>query len=100
VDLFDQFLGFGTVVLEPVYFCNPCEKWVNGIPYPVEDPAVHFAVYRIDPHPAGRQVMAEDQFMFEMFTAEEAIWLVVPSWKLAAVGEEHSTWGQVKDLYR
>ena len=101
VHLADQFDSFTTVVMEPVYFCNPCEKWVNGTVYPVEDPEVHLAVYQIYPTwMVNRSVMALDQFAEWQFTAEEAIWLVVPSWKNEAIGNKHSTWGEVKSLYR
>ncbi len=44
--------------------------------------------------------MSEDQFEAWSFMVEEAIWLAVPSWKLEAVADERSSWGEVKSMYR
>jgi len=52
VTLHDQFLGFSTTVVRPLYFCNPCEKMFNGVWYPMVDDQVHLAVYlKFQPNP-------------------------------------------------
>lgn len=100
VDLVDQFGATRLLVAEPVLFCNPVAKEVAGLVYPIEDPLVHLAVYRLD---LGQiwdiPATAFDQFGDWQLTVEQEIWLAVPSEKLSVIGIESNSWGQIKSLY-
>jgi hypothetical protein len=101
VHLQDQFIMFNTNVVQPLYFCNPCDKIVFGIPYPIVNEDVHLAVYSLQPGMfVNIGVYSMDQFEAWSFMVEEAIWLAVPTWKLNAVGNEQSSWGDIKAMYR
>jgi len=100
--LHDQWGGFGTLVAEPVLFCNPCIKEIiGGLRYEIADDFPHLAVYRLEP-PFDTDVpaTASDQFGVWQFNSREAIWLAVPSDKLVVIGTEEKSWGSLKGLYR
>jgi hypothetical protein len=101
VTLVDQFGTYEMMAMEPVLFCNPVEKCVNGITYPIIEPMTHLACYRLEPPtPASVQpVMMYDQFGDWQVTPLEPCWLCVPSMKLHTVPTHESTWGKIKELY-
>ena len=67
VFLEDQFGAEWVFVLEPRYFCNPCEKiGPDGFVYPIIDPNAHLTVYFVEnPLPHDWQVRVRDQFVDE-----------------------------------
>jgi hypothetical protein len=100
VILADQFGVHQMIATNPVFFCNPVEKIVNGVQYPIMDPHTHLACYELQPPmPLGANAMAFDQFgMWDMMLMEPC-WLCLPSIKIEAVPNEPHTWGQIKSLY-
>jgi hypothetical protein len=78
----DQF-GLELVdVLEPRVFCNPVEKTVGPVTFPVPDPDDHLACYHIEPqvdHDVTRQFT--DQFGVWLLNAHENLLLCLPSSK-------------------
>ncbi len=100
--LHDQWLGFGSIAVDPVLFCNPCIKELaNGISYEIVTPEAHLAVYRLEPtFMVDIFATAYDQFGTWPFHAVDAIWLVVPSLKQTVVDSETKSWGSIKSLYR
>jgi len=101
VQLFDQFGDYDMVAVDPVLFCNPCMKEVNGVQYDIVWPESHLAVYRLEPPvQTPFSAVASDQFGIWQIHLEEPIWLVLPSEKLSVVGTESRTWGGVKRLFR
>ena len=102
VVLHDQWGGFGTVVVDPVLFCNPCIKEIiGGLRFEIVDNFPHLAVYRLEPtFGVDIPAIAYDQFGVWQFAGIEAIWLVVPSDKHTVVGTESKNWGSIKSLYR
>jgi hypothetical protein len=102
VHLTDQWFS-GTYVLgQAKLWCNPVEKVVNGIPYPVMNPGHHLAVYEIV-NPDGMQIISFfflDQFMQEYNEAMIPWVLAVPAQKDFPVPVRESTWGHIKSLYR
>lgn len=100
VTLIDQFGIMELIATVPELFCNPCEKQVDGNIFPIEDPAMHLACYRLEPPMLlGVTAMAFDQFGDWQISLLEPTWLCLPTIKLSAVGTERSTWGKVKSLY-
>jgi hypothetical protein len=101
VVLVDQFGTYNVTVTDPAYFCNPCEKQVDGMVYPIVDSQPHFACYLLqgDWIPITLQALLLDQFGERWVTIEEPCWLCVPSEKLEVTPTEQNTWGQVKALY-
>lgn len=100
VELTDQFGSYTMVVREPVLFCNPVEKIVNGVTYEIFSPDVHLACYRVEPFiGADYSVWAFDQFGDWYITAHDPCWLCVPSLKLETVPNQNRTWGAIKSLY-
>ena len=101
VQLVDQFGSYVMVAVDPVLFCNPCMKEVNGLQFDMVWPDIHLAVYRLDPpEQAGFFAVASDQFGVWDINLEEPIWLVLPTEKLTVVETESKSWGDVKSLYR
>ena len=100
VVLVDQFGTRQMVATKPRIFCNPVEKTVNGIHYPIVNPEAHLACYELQPPmPLGVPAIAYDQFgMWDMMLLEPC-WLCLPTIKLQAVPNEPHTWGQIKSLY-
>jgi len=100
VTLVDQFGSYTMMVKEPVLFCNPVEKTVDGVTYPIINNEAHLACYRVEPFvPSDRDVIAYDQFGDWQITVHEPCWLCVPSLKLETVPNQNSTWGAIKSLY-
>ncbi len=100
VTLYDQFGSYQMIAKEPVLFCNPVEKTVQGNVYPIMTPEAHLACYRLEPvMPGGFTAMAFDQFGDWQITLLEPCWLCLPTIKLETVPTEPSTWGKIKSLY-
>ena len=101
VQLADQWGAGGYMLGQAVLWCNPVEKVVNGIPYPIIHNAHHLAVYEImNPMPFHVSFFWLDQFM-EQYNEADMPWLLaVPAVKEFPVPVEESTWGHIKSLYR
>jgi hypothetical protein len=102
VQLVDQWGGGSYILGRAVLWCNPVEKIVNGIPYPIINPGHHLAVYEfLNPNDipiTGFSYL--DQFMGE-FNEAFAPWLLaVPAQKQFPVPVKESTWGHIKSLYQ
>jgi hypothetical protein len=99
VVLSDQFGTITTQVGQAKLLCNPVEKTVEDVSYPVVDPVVHLACYDIvDPNPYDVPLVAMDQFGFWSLVALQSQCLCVPATK-GIVGTDESTWGRIKSLY-
>jgi len=83
VQLVDQFDSTYVLILEPAYFCNPCEKeTMDGTVYPIVDDLAHLTVYRVlNPEPYNIQALVKDQFMEGFLTLGENLYLCLPSLK-------------------
>ncbi len=84
VRLEDQFDSTFVVILEPVYFCNPCVKELldTGDIYPIVDSLAHLIVYHVDnTTPYSIRATALDQFGFWDLTLYENFFLIVPALK-------------------
>jgi hypothetical protein len=101
VVLTDQFGMHNFTLTDPAYFCNPCEKTVDGIVYPIIENLPHLACYFLqgDWNPVTQPALLWDQFGEWQVTVEEPCWLCVPTLKLEVTPTEQNTWGQVKALY-
>lgn len=100
VVLADQFDVVDVVVLQGVYFCNPCEKVApDGMLYPIVDPWAHMTVYAVqNPIPYAFPVLVQDQFMVEeLFLAENHL-LAVPALKTEVFPMEQSEWDRIQGL--
>jgi len=102
VHLTDQW-GARTYVLgQAKLWCNPVEKVVNGISFPIVNQGHHLAVYEIV-NPDDMPVISFfflDQFMQEYNGAMIPWVLAVPAQKQFPVPVKESTWGHIKSLYR
>lgn len=84
VDLSDQFqTRQGVGVFSPRLFCVPVRKLHNGVIHPIHNPQEHLVVYDISPWPFVKKVFTRDQFLTSPFTVDRAVWLAVPTKKLA-----------------
>jgi hypothetical protein len=83
VQLVDQFDSTHVLILEPQYFCNPCEKeTMDGTVYPIVDSLAHLTVYRVlNPEPYLIQALVKDQFMEQLLTLGDNFYLCLPSLK-------------------
>jgi len=99
VTITDQFGTLTTMLLRPLYFCNPTDKTHDGRPYPIVEPFPHLACYLVEPLLVGRQVSTTDQFHHGPNIAEELCWFCVPSDKQQVIPTSETTWGQIKALY-
>jgi hypothetical protein len=100
VMLVDQFRSYSMVVTTPVLFCNPVEKKVDGVLYPIVHHETHLACYMLEPPMQyGLPVMAFDQFGDWHVTPIEPCWLCLPTLKLETVPGEETTWGKIKSLW-
>ncbi|UCH83118.1 MAG: hypothetical protein JSW50_11695 [Candidatus Latescibacterota bacterium] len=98
--LVDQFYTYQMIAKDPVLFCNPVEKWVDGNMYPIAYPDAHLACYRLEPiMTTGWGALASDQFGMWQLELIEPCWLCLPTLKIEAVPNEPSTWGKIKSLY-
>lgn len=96
----DQFGTRSMVATKPKLFCNPVEKTVNGIHYPIMYPEAHLACFELQPpQPLGIPAMAFDQFGMWDMAILEPCWLCLPTIKLQAVPAQPETWGKIKSLY-
>ena len=102
VHLTDQWGTRNYVLGQAKLWCNPVEKIVNGIPYPIRNPGHHLALYTFqnaDDIPITGFYFL-DQFMTEHNDAMTPWLLAVPAHKQFPVPVEESTWGHIKSLYR
>jgi hypothetical protein len=102
VQLIDQWHAGHYVLGQAILWCNPVEKVVNGIPYPIINPGHHLAVYNFANAPDIPIVhyMFLDQFMMEYNESFTPFVLAVPAAKQFPVPVKESTWGHIKSLYR
>ena len=101
VQLSDQWGGGLYTLGQAALWCNPVEKIVNGIPYPIYNPGHHLAVYvfvNADEIPVTGFYFL-DQFMTEYNDAMTPYLLAVPAQKQFPVPVKESTWGHIKSLY-
>ncbi len=102
VSLSDQF-SFRTAFVDTgEIFCNPVAKTLSdGSIYPILDPDVHLACYRLVPpnlYDVGFTFV--DQFFSGFNIVTQELWLCVPSRKEEPTQTESATWGRIKVLYR
>lgn len=84
VTLSDQFqTRSGVGVFSPRYFCVPVRKTHAGTVFPINNPREHLVVYDLSPWTFQRQVITRDQFLVSDFVTQRAVWLAVPTEKLA-----------------
>ena len=87
VSLKDQFVDFeGVLVEEAVWFCNPVEKWHDGVTTPIWNPDDHLTLYDITtPTTQNWVVKVDNQFGEQQeLTVQGPVMLAVPTQK-----EEH-----------
>ena len=101
VILIDQFGNAQVQVLQAKYLCNPAEKRADGQIYPIVNSVVHLACYQVNnPAPDLRSITTLDQFGFWQTQIYHNDCLCVPALKDHPLATEHSTWGNIKALYR
>jgi hypothetical protein len=101
VTLVDQWGNCNVVVLYGKLFCNPVEKRADGVVYPIIDYSAHLACYLVqNPMMFSRTYVARDQFGIWNQYALQNDCLCVPALKDEIVGNEETTWGRIKALYR
>jgi hypothetical protein len=100
VTLVDQF-GQGQVfVVMGKMLCNPVEKMVGGVVYPIIDPSAHLACYLVEnPTIYSQPVTVLDQFGNPEMVLIRNECLCTPAFK-GPVPTQQSTWGRIKALYR
>jgi hypothetical protein len=89
--------------MEMEYLCNPCMKSHSGQTYPIVDPNVHFALFRIAPLSDLFIPFVQDQFITATLPVQQTPieYLLVPSQKIDdPTPTRRSTWGEVKTIYR
>ncbi|HTR98065.1 MAG TPA: hypothetical protein VMH61_09190 [Candidatus Acidoferrales bacterium] len=104
VQLIDQFGAFAAIALDARFLAAPAFKIFNGVNEPIVDPVPHMAIYVLQPQspppPVPITCLAFDEFgPWPLQLAAPAL-LAVPSYKTNVVDTKHSTWGQIKSLYR
>jgi hypothetical protein len=84
VNLDDQFGVSDVRVAQPVYFCNPVTKTVDGVITPIEEDEVHLTCYDIKgpQKTTAQQFNVVNQFESDLFTITSWDILCVPSIKL------------------
>ncbi len=89
----DQFDVVEALVNNAVLFCNPVEKWHDGLPTEIIDPDHHLTIYSIDvPELKEWTVMVDNQFGTQQFTVFGPVGLAVPTEKAGhapPVGLDH-----------
>ncbi len=101
VILVDQFGTSQVMVLRGKYFCNPVDKYADGVYYPIIDHAAHLTCYIVqNPNPITRSITTTDQFGYWQIGVFDNDCLCAPALKEFPVRTEESTWGKVKALYR
>jgi len=82
VYLEDQFTWYDAQVLEADWFCNPVEKSVMGIPWPIVNEDNHLTVYNITPdYQDYWYVEVDNQFGYQELTVYGPVALAAPTWK-------------------
>jgi hypothetical protein len=100
VVLTDQFGTQQVFVSECKFLCNPVEKIVDGVLYPIKDPKAHLACYYVsNPLFFGIPVTSLDQFGIWTFVLENNLCMCNPALKEEVVRTDKSTWGRIKALY-
>jgi len=101
VRLADQVDSVVVAVLQGEFFCNPVEKEVDGVIYPIVDDLTHMTCYRVDnPTPYDVVYTVVDQFGMRDIVLANNMYLCLPAEKGTVVGDVPSTWGRIKALYR
>ena len=83
VGLEDQFFASKHRVGRPVLFCNPVQKWHEGVFTPIANPNDHLTCYRMTPEPFARVTDIRNQFGDRRLETSFADMLCVPTAKLA-----------------
>jgi hypothetical protein len=83
VALEDQFFASKHRMGRPILFCNPAQKWHNGVVTPIANPNDHLACYSITPVPFARDVDIRSQFGEVHLLTNRADLSCVPTQKLA-----------------
>jgi len=75
-----SFENITTLTIE--HFCNPVEKIVNGVVFPIINPAHHLTMFHINPQTTiARTVVVNNQFGTQTLSVADARWLAVPTGK-------------------
>ena len=84
VYLEDQFGFVDAVVIEAQFFCNPVEKWDDGMVPPILNWDHHLTLYSLyhAEEPQERIVKVENQFGTQQLVVSDPVLLGVPTWKL------------------
>ncbi len=97
----DQFDVIEALVDNAALFCNPVEKWHDGLQTEIIDPDHHLTIYGIDvPELKEWTVMVDNQFGTQQFTVFGPVGLAVPTEKAGhapPVGLDHYLLYQVWD---
>jgi hypothetical protein len=83
VALEDQFFASKHTIGRPVLFCNPVQKWHNGVVTPITNQNDHLTCYSMTQVPFARVVDARNQFGDLHFETKFADMSCVPTQKLA-----------------
>jgi len=85
VTLIDQFTQFTHTVQQLERFANPTEKTVltppPAVTYPINDPDLHYAWWRISPQPFTGLITTTDQFGDHTLDIFDAVYLLNPALK-------------------
>jgi len=102
VILVDQFGTYSMMATEPVIFCNPTTKCIEGgQTEPIVEPIAHLACYKLEPvMSVGIPATAIDEFGAWPITLEQPCWLCLPTDKIDTVPVEDTTWGKIKALFK
>lgn len=102
VTLIDQFGTYNMVATEPVIFCNPTTKCIEGgQTEPIIEPLAHLACYKLEPViQTSNGATAYDEFGDWTITLEQPCWLCLPTDKVSTVPIEDTSWGRIKALYK
>jgi len=82
VRLVDQWVDITTMVIDPVFFCNPAKKWYEGLT-PILSPDFHLMVYNLAYQDWSEwSVTVDNQFgPDQVLTVYGPVALAVPTWK-------------------
>jgi hypothetical protein len=83
VGLQDQFFGSKHRIGRPVLFCNPVQKWHNGVMTPITNPTDHLTCYAMTPRKYERGVEIRNQFGEQKLKTSYTDISCVPTQKLA-----------------
>ena len=84
VQLEDQFGDVEAEVGGAEFFCNPVEKWHDGVQMPILNWEHHLTLYSLshEEEPQERIVKVENQFGTQQLVVSDPVLLGVPTWKL------------------